>query len=80
MRMPVRAPLPRQLLALILGLTTTGCSFIWVTRPLPKEKASDEYGALSSCTSSYVTPVLDTAVLAYSATMGIAELAPSNNS
>jgi TolB-like protein len=62
--MPVRALLPRQLLALILGLTTTGCSFIWVTRPLPKEEASDEYGALSSCTSSYVTPALDTAALA----------------
>ena len=76
----MRVLLPRQLLALTLGLTTTGCSFIWVTRPLPPEKARDEYGALSSCTSSYVTPVLDTAVLAYSATMGIAELVPSNNS
>ena len=69
-----------KLLVLVLGLTTTGCSFIWVTRPLPPEKARDEYGTLSSCTSSYVTPVLDTTVLACSATMGMIELPSNKNS
>jgi len=69
-----------KLLVLVLGLTTTGCSFLWVTRPLPPEKARDEYGTLSSCTSSYVTPVLDTTVLACSATMGMIELPSNKNS
>jgi TolB-like protein len=52
-------------LALVLGsaMTTTGCSFIWVTRPVPKEEAR-EYLTPPPCTDSYWMPALDTAALA----------------
>ena len=48
-------------LLLVSGLTTTGCSFIWVTRPVPQEEAK-EYSIPPPCTSSYWTPGIDTAV------------------
>ena len=49
--------------ALVAGSTTTGCSFIWVTRPAPKEEAR-EYTFPVRCTDSYWMPVLDTAATA----------------
>jgi TolB-like protein len=49
--------------AIVAGLTTTGCSFIWVTRPVPKEEAR-QYTALPPCTDSYWMPALDTAATA----------------
>ena len=45
---------------LVSGLTTMGCSFIWVTRPIPPEEAK-EYSIPPPCTSSYWMPVIDTA-------------------
>jgi hypothetical protein len=55
-----------RLLVLVLtaGIATTGCSFIWVTRPAPKKQAS-EYSAFPDCTSSYLTPGLDTALVGF---------------
>jgi TolB-like protein len=54
-----------RLLVLVLGLslTTTGCSFIWVTRPVPKEEVR-QYASPPPCTDSYWMPALDTAALA----------------
>jgi TolB-like protein len=57
-------------LLLVSGLTTTGCSFIWVTRPVPKEEAG-EYTAPPPCTSSYWAPVVDTATVALLGGLGI---------
>jgi TolB-like protein len=66
--------------ALVLGATSTGCSFLWVTRPTPQEKGS-EYPMPLSCTSSYWTPGLDTAavVLFGAATANLA-VNPSSSS
>ncbi|HJX63478.1 MAG TPA: hypothetical protein VJ860_05935 [Polyangia bacterium] len=47
---------------LVAGMTNTGCSFIWVTRPVPPEEAK-EYSIPPPCTSDYWMPVLDTASL-----------------
>ena len=54
-----------RLLVLSLGtlLTTTGCSFIWVTRPVPKEEVR-QYTSPPPCTDSYWMPALDTAATA----------------
>jgi TolB-like protein len=60
-----------KLLALVLGLSTTGCSFIWVTRPVPQEKVKDEYVVQQRCTSSYWMPGLDTATTAFLGGMSV---------
>jgi hypothetical protein len=67
--------------ALVLGATTTGCSFLWVTRPVPQEKGS-EYPMPLSCTSSYWTPGLDTAAVALlgAATANLVVNPPSTSS
>ena len=49
--------------AMVAGISATGCSFIWVTRPLPREE-SQEYTSPAQCTNSYWMPVLDTAATA----------------
>jgi len=61
-----RRALGVRLLVLVLGsaMTTTGCSFIWVTRPVPKEEAR-AYTTPPSCTDSYWMPAIDTAALAF---------------
>ena len=68
------------LLVLSLGtlLTTAGCSFIWVTRPVPKEEVR-QYTSPPPCTDSYWMPALDTAATALFAT-GIASVATSSSS
>jgi TolB-like protein len=48
---------------LVWAITSTGCSFIWVTRPVPKEEAS-QYVSPPPCTDSYWMPGLDTAAAA----------------
>jgi TolB-like protein len=49
--------------AMLAGTTTTGCSFIWVTRPVPKEEAR-EYASSQRCSDSYWMPITDTVVAA----------------
>jgi len=50
-------------LLLVSGITSTGCSFIWVTRPVPKEEAH-EYTVPPPCSDSYWMPAVDTAAVA----------------
>jgi hypothetical protein len=59
-----------SLLVAALLVSTAGCSFIWVTRPVSTKQAS-EYGMLPECTSGYWMPGLDTAALALFGAMSI---------
>jgi hypothetical protein len=63
-------------LFLVSGITSTGCSFIWVTRPVPKEEAR-EYIAFPPCTSSYWSPGIDTAVAALFGGLGTYDALPT---